>query len=153
MNTNSVQCPAKGFAAAQAAGLPMIPRTPVIGAAESRPAVTNGGDRAERRPPLARAERLKIARSRYFRSGRAAAAALGVAPATYTAHENSFREYGIDDAIRYAECFGVSLQWLLTEKAPVPTVKCSLCKVDVPVDKLDLPNRCLHPYCPLKRTT
>jgi hypothetical protein len=31
------------------------------------------------------------------------------------------------------------------------TVKCPLCGVDVPIDKIDLPNRCLHPQCPLKR--
>jgi hypothetical protein len=31
------------------------------------------------------------------------------------------------------------------------TVKCPLCRVDVPIDKIDLPNRCLHPQCPLKR--
>jgi len=31
------------------------------------------------------------------------------------------------------------------------TVKCPLCHVDVPIDKIDLPNRCLHPQCPLKR--
>jgi hypothetical protein len=27
----------------------------------------------------------------------------------------------------------------------VNTVKCPLCHVDVPIDKIDLPNRCLHP--------
>ena len=31
------------------------------------------------------------------------------------------------------------------------TVKCPLCHVDVPIDKIDLPNRCLHPQCPLKK--
>jgi len=31
------------------------------------------------------------------------------------------------------------------------TVKCPLCRVDVPIDKIDLQNRCLHPQCPLKR--
>jgi len=31
------------------------------------------------------------------------------------------------------------------------TVKCPLCRVDVLIDKIDLPNRCLHPQCPLKR--
>ena len=30
-------------------------------------------------------------------------------------------------------------------------IKCPLCKVDVPEDKIDLPNRCPHPQCPLKR--
>jgi len=34
----------------------------------------------------------------------------------------------------------------------VNTVKCPLCYVDVPIDKIDLPNRCLHPQCPLKRS-
>ena len=31
------------------------------------------------------------------------------------------------------------------------TVKCPLCHVDVPIDKIDLPNRCLHPQCPLNK--
>jgi hypothetical protein len=33
----------------------------------------------------------------------------------------------------------------------VNTVKCPLCHVDVPFDKIDLPNRCLHPQCPLNK--
>ena len=31
------------------------------------------------------------------------------------------------------------------------TVKCPLCHVDVPIDRIDLPNRCLHPQCPLNK--
>ena len=30
-------------------------------------------------------------------------------------------------------------------------IKCPLCAVTVPADKVDLPNRCLHPRCPLHR--
>lgn len=65
-----------------------------------------------------RGERLKLARSRYFRSARAAAAALGVPPATYGAHERAEsakgRDYGPDEAQRYGRHFRVSPEWLLT---------------------------------------
>jgi hypothetical protein len=40
---------------------------------------------------------------------------------------------------------------ILIEMDDTNTVKCPLCRVDVPIDKIDLPNRCLHPQCPLKR--
>ena len=40
---------------------------------------------------------------------------------------------------------------ILIEMDDMNTVKCPLCRVDVPIDKIDLPNRCLHPQCPLKR--
>ena len=40
---------------------------------------------------------------------------------------------------------------ILIEMDDTNTVKCPLCGVDVPIDKIDLPNRCLHPQCPLKR--
>ena len=40
---------------------------------------------------------------------------------------------------------------ILIEMGDTNTVKCPLCRVDVLIDKIDLPNRCLHPQCPLKR--
>jgi len=40
---------------------------------------------------------------------------------------------------------------ILIEMDDMNTVKCPLCGVDVPIDKIDLPNRCLHPQCLLKR--
>ena len=40
---------------------------------------------------------------------------------------------------------------ILIEMGDMNTVKCPLCRVDVLIDKIDLPNRCLHPQCPLKR--
>jgi hypothetical protein len=61
---------------------------------------------------------LKIARSRLFKSARAAAASLDLPPATYGAHERAQlqggRDYGPEDAIRYGQHFGVSAEWLLT---------------------------------------
>jgi hypothetical protein len=71
-----------------------------------------------------RGERLKAARSRYFRSARAAAAALGVPPATYGAHERAEsskgRDYGPDEAQRYGGFFSVSPEWLLTGQTLMP---------------------------------
>ncbi len=52
-----------------------------------------------------------------YRSGRAAAAAIGVRPATYAAHENGSRNFGVPDARKYAEQFNVSPGWLLTGEA------------------------------------
>lgn len=31
------------------------------------------------------------------------------------------------------------------------TVKCTRCGVTVPIDKVDVPNRCMDERCPLKR--
>jgi hypothetical protein len=71
-----------------------------------------------------RGERLKLARSRHFRSARAAAAALGVPPATYGAHERAEsskgRDYGPDEAQRYGRYFRVSPEWLLTGQTLMP---------------------------------
>ncbi|PHR54567.1 MAG: hypothetical protein COA43_16345 [Robiginitomaculum sp.] len=49
-----------------------------------------------------------------YRSARAAATALKARPATYAAHENGSRGFGIDDARRYAKLFSVSPGWILT---------------------------------------
>ncbi len=65
-----------------------------------------------------RGERLRIARERRFPSARKAAQAIGLAPATYGAHERAEttggRDYGPNEAKRYARRFGVTPEWLLT---------------------------------------
>ncbi|MBL1419089.1 MAG: helix-turn-helix domain-containing protein [Alphaproteobacteria bacterium] len=52
-----------------------------------------------------------------YRSGRAAAAAIGVKPATYASHENGTRTFSVPDAQSYADFFKVSAGWLLTGEA------------------------------------
>lgn len=52
-----------------------------------------------------------------YRSGRAAAAAIGVRPATYASHENGSRSFGVPEARKYADIFNVSPGWLLTGEA------------------------------------
>lgn len=52
-----------------------------------------------------------------FRSGRSAAAAIGVKPATYASHENGTRTFSVPDAQHYADFFKVSAGWLLTGEA------------------------------------
>src|SRR5690242_10600953 len=65
-----------------------------------------------------RGRRLRDARSRRFASAREAAIALAVPVSTYGAHERAQspggRDYGPDEAQRYAEFFGVTAEWLLT---------------------------------------
>jgi hypothetical protein len=72
-----------------------------------------------------RGDRLRIAREhRGFKSGRIAAQALGIAISTYGAHERAEdpggRDYGPDEAKRYAKRFGVTPEWLLTGFGPGP---------------------------------
>jgi len=52
-----------------------------------------------------------------YRSGRAAAAAMGMSPATYASHENGSRTFGVPEAHKYADIFNVSPGWLLTGEA------------------------------------
>ena len=60
-------------------------------------------------------ERLRSARQQAgHRSARAAALRLGIAPSTYSAHENGQNDFGPDAARLYARAFGVSAAWLLT---------------------------------------
>jgi hypothetical protein len=65
-----------------------------------------------------RGQRLRSARKRRFKSARAAALAMGIAVATYGSHERAQlpggRDYGPDEARRYARRFGVTPEWLLT---------------------------------------
>jgi hypothetical protein len=71
-----------------------------------------------------RGERLRAARRKKFRSGRAAAFALHVPISTYGAHERAElpggRDYGPEEAKRYARRFGVSPEWLLTGRRIAP---------------------------------
>jgi hypothetical protein len=65
-----------------------------------------------------RGQRLRAARRKKFTSARSAAISLGVAVATYGAHERAQsaggRDYGPDEARRYARQFDVTPEWLLT---------------------------------------
>src|SRR3974390_839151 len=64
-----------------------------------------------------RGQRLRAARKSRFRSARAAAVALAVPVSTYGAHERAQlpggRDYGPEEAERYAQIFGVAPEWLL----------------------------------------
>jgi hypothetical protein len=66
---------------------------------------------------LTRGDRLRIARAQRFKSARVAATALNIAISTYGAHERAEapggRDYGPEDAKRYARRFGVTPEWLL----------------------------------------
>jgi len=64
-----------------------------------------------------RGERLRAARMKRFKSARSAALALTIPISTYGAHERAEspggRDYGPDEARRYARYFGVAPEWLL----------------------------------------
>jgi phage repressor protein C with HTH and peptisase S24 domain len=68
--------------------------------------------------PKTRGERLRYARERFFKSARLAAKAMGIAVSTYGAHERAEdpggRDFGPDEAKRYARRFKVTPEWLLT---------------------------------------
>jgi hypothetical protein len=65
-----------------------------------------------------RGQRLRAARAQHFKSARTAAIALGLPISSYGAHERAEaiggRNYGPDEAKRYARHFGVTAEWLLT---------------------------------------
>ena len=65
-----------------------------------------------------RGTRLRDAREKRFKSARIAAKALGMPVSTYGAHERAEdpggRDFGPDEAKRYARRFGVTPEWLLT---------------------------------------
>jgi len=69
-----------------------------------------------------RGDRLRTAREKRFKSARLAAKAIGVAVSTYGAHERAQspggRDYGPEDAKKYARRFGVTAEWLLTGREP-----------------------------------
>jgi len=75
-----------------------------------------------------RGQRLRAARAKHFRSARAAAVALGLPISSYSAHERAEagggRDFGPDEARRYARYFRVTPEWLLTgyDGAHAPTV-------------------------------
>ncbi len=67
-----------------------------------------------------RAQRLRTARTNAgYPTARAAAESMGVRYSTYAGHENGSREYGIDDAQRYARMFRVRWEWLMDAKAGI----------------------------------
>jgi phage repressor protein C with HTH and peptisase S24 domain len=72
-----------------------------------------------------RGERLQKARKRFFESGRQAARALGIKESTYGAHERAGspggRDFGQDDAERYARRFKVRPEWLWMGKGDGPS--------------------------------
>src|SRR3974390_2989060 len=57
-------------------------------------------------------ERLKAARLRHVKSARQAALDFGWPESTYRAHESGTRNFGLGDAMKYAEAFGCSSEWL-----------------------------------------
>jgi hypothetical protein len=65
-----------------------------------------------------RGKRLRAARKTRFGSAREAALALGIPVSTYGAHERAQlsggRDFGPEEAKRYAQRFGVTPEWLLT---------------------------------------
>src|SRR5436190_21053424 len=71
-----------------------------------------------------RGQRLRIAREALFRSAREAARTMGIAVSTYGAHERAEspggRDYGPDEAKRYARRFRVTPEWLLTGRGRGP---------------------------------
>jgi hypothetical protein len=66
-----------------------------------------------------------MAREKHFKSARLAGKAMGMAVSTYGAHERAEapggRDYGPDEAKKYARRFGVTPEWLLTGREPFPT--------------------------------
>src|SRR5262249_33291836 len=72
-----------------------------------------------------RGERVRIAREKRFKSARLAGKAMGIPVSTYGAHERAQspggRDYGPEDAKKYARRFGVTPEWLLTGREPFPT--------------------------------
>ena len=66
-----------------------------------------------------------MAREKRFKSARLAGKAMGIPVSTYGAHERAQspggRDYGPEDAKKYARRFGVTPEWLLTGREPFPT--------------------------------
>lgn len=71
-----------------------------------------------------RGSRLREARKKLWKSGREAAEALGIPPATLNAHERAGepggRNYKPDEAESYARRLGVRPEWLLLGKGQMP---------------------------------
>jgi hypothetical protein len=69
-----------------------------------------------------RGERLRAARRKQFKSARTAALVMGIPVSTYGAHERAElpggRDFGPEEAKRYARRFGVTPEWLLTGLRP-----------------------------------
>ncbi len=71
-----------------------------------------------------------------FRSGRAAAEALGISTATYAAHENGTRRFGPEEARRYARFFHVTPAWLLAVDDQKPGYMAGFKEGDTPSQPL-----------------
>src|SRR5258707_11207235 len=72
-----------------------------------------------------RGERLRMAREKHYKSARLAGKAMGMAVSTYGAHERAEapggRDYGPNEAKKYARRFGVTPEFLLTGREPFPS--------------------------------
>lgn len=68
----------------------------------------------------ARAARLKAARAKHFASASKAARALGINAVTARAHESGQNGFPVEYAKRYADAYGVSVEWLLTGEGSAP---------------------------------
>jgi len=71
-----------------------------------------------------RGQRLRSARKKRFKSANAAAAAMGIPVATYGSHERAEspggRDFGPEEAKKYARRFGVTAEWLLVGSGEPP---------------------------------
>lgn len=67
-------------------------------------------------PPLAHrdaiAERLRVTREAMGLRPRDIAAATGIRPNAYVQYESGYRRPNLEDMIRYAEVYGVPLDWI-----------------------------------------
>lgn len=68
---------------------------------------------AEKTPVLERAERLKAARKKKFRTASEAARVMGVSQVTYLSHESGRRAFDTDAAKVYAKRFDVDVAYLM----------------------------------------
>lgn len=67
----------------------------------------------------AMARRLRQARALKFATSVEAAAAYGFNPNTLRSNENGNKPFGRDAAVRYAQAFGVRIDWLLRGSGPM----------------------------------
>lgn len=81
-----------------------------------------------------RALRLKSARiAAGYKTVRAATEALGIPYSTYAGHENGSREFGVDDAQRYARMFRVKWEWIMDSKEVGRPQQSDLTNVTLPL--------------------
>lgn len=68
-------------------------------------------------------DRLRRARALKFSSSAEAAQAFGFNPNTLRSNENGNKSFGRDMAVRYAQAFGVRLEWLLSGRGSMRTLQ------------------------------